>query len=69
MGLKYTLEDIVAAAIMEKTAIVIVEGKDDRQIYKCIAKMVSNSIRIHQVSDFEKYAAGCDHVIEAMKVL
>jgi Protein of unknown function (DUF4435) len=69
MPFKYNLFDIVAASIMNHEPIVIVEGKDDYQIYQTIANEVHPKIQVYQVNEFEDYEAGCTGVLQALTVL
>jgi hypothetical protein len=65
MIFKYSLEDCFAKAIMDKTPIVIVEGKDDRQIYQRIANAINVDLSVYQVNEFEEFGPGCYNVIAA----
>jgi Protein of unknown function (DUF4435) len=69
MILKYDLFDIVSVAIMNNEPIVIVEGKDDYQIYQTIADDVNPNIKVYQVNEFEDYEEGCTGVIKCIERL
>jgi hypothetical protein len=69
MVLKYDLFDIVSVAIMSNEAIVIVEGKDDYQVYQTIADDVNPNIKVYQVNEFEDYEEGCTGVIKCIERL
>ena len=69
MKLKYDLFDMVSASIMNSEPIVIVEGKDDYQIYQTISNAVNPKIQVYQVNEFEDYHEGCTGVIKCMQVL
>jgi Protein of unknown function (DUF4435) len=69
MPFKYNIFDILAASIMNHEPMVIVEGKDDYQIYQTIAKEVNPQIQVYQVNEFEDYEAGCTGVINCLTVL
>ena len=60
---------MVSASIMNSEPIVIVEGKDDYQIYQTISNAVNPKIQVYQVNEFEDYEQGCTGVIKCMQVL
>jgi hypothetical protein len=53
MKLKYDLFDMVSASIMNSEPIVIVEGKDDYQIYQTISNAVNPKIQVYQVKELK----------------
>jgi hypothetical protein len=67
--MKLDLSVAFANAIMTRQPMVIVEGKDDRQIYERLAGQIGVSLQIYQVNEFEDYAAGCFHVIACLDSL
>ena len=69
MELKYDLFDMVSASIMNSEPLVIVEGKDDYQIYQTISNAINPKIQVYQVNEFENYQEGCTGVIKCMQVL
>jgi len=69
MILKYDLVEELIEAITHKEPMVIVEGKDDRQIYERLAEKSEVNVKVRVVDDFEDYAAGCRHVIACLKSL
>jgi hypothetical protein len=69
MLFKYDLFDILAVSIMNHESMVIVEGKDDYQIYQTIAQEVNSQIQVYQVNEFEDYEAGCTGVIKCLTAL
>ena len=68
MSLQYDLFDIVAVAIMSDP-VVIVEGKDDYQIYQNLSQLLKKQIDVYQVNQFENYAEGCKGVIDCIEIL
>jgi|GEM_PF-489942 len=66
---KIKLDVAFTAAIMTKQAMVIVEGKDDWQIYTKLAKLIEVNVQVYQVNEFEDHAAGCHHVIACLESL
>lgn len=69
MNFKYDLNDIVAQAIMIKEAVILVEGKDDYQIYQRIVNQIKVTAKVYQINAFENYGPGCQSVIQAIHVL
>lgn len=69
MLFKYDLFDILAVSIMNHESMVVVEGKDDYQIYQTIANEVNPQIQVYQVNEFEDYEAGCTGVIKCLTTL
>jgi Protein of unknown function (DUF4435) len=69
MKLKYDLFDMVSASIMNNEPLVIVEGKDDYQIYQNISNLVNSKILVYQVNEFANYEEGCTGVIKCLEVL
>jgi len=55
--------------VMLNEPMVIVEGKDDYQIYQNIARKINPAIEVFQVNEFENYAEGCTGVIDCITVL
>ena len=69
MGLKYDLSDALIKARMTSEAMLIVEGKDDCQIYFEMAKIAQKNVFIYQVNEFENYESGCTGVVKCMETL
>ncbi len=69
MQFKRDLNDIVAQAIMNREPVIIVEGKDDHQIYRAILHETTTNASVYQVNEFENYGAGCDNVIKCIAYL
>lgn len=69
MGLKYDLFDIMAAAIMIEEPILIVEGKDDFQIYDSLTKSIRKKVQVYQSNEFEDHYEGCSGVITCIQKL
>jgi len=69
MGLKYDLFDIMAAAIMIEEPILIVEGKDDFQIYDSLTKRINKKVQVYQSNEFEDHYEGCNGVITCIQKL
>jgi hypothetical protein len=67
--MKLDLSVAFANAIMTREPMVIVEGKDDWQIYTKLAKLIDVNVQVYQVNEFEDYAAGCFHVIACLDSL
>lgn len=67
--MKNDLFEMLTTAIMIDKPFLLVEGKDDVQIYHRIANIADKSIDIYPVSTIEEYGAGCDNVIKAMHKL
>ncbi|MCU0446077.1 MAG: DUF4435 domain-containing protein [Microscillaceae bacterium] len=67
--MKYDLSDILVEAIKNNEPVVIVEGKDDRQIYYKLTQSINPNIQIYQVNEFDDYGAGCENVIDAITKL
>lgn len=67
--MRYDLFDAVARSIMNHEPMVVVEGKDDYQIYQTIADSVNPAIQVYQVNEFENYAEGCEGVIDCIAIL
>jgi Protein of unknown function (DUF4435) len=66
MNFKHRLEDIVVRAIMLDEPVVVVEGRDDRQIYQKMAHQIAKKLKVHPIDAFEDYHAGCESVIKAI---
>jgi len=49
--------------------VVIVEGKDDPQIYVRISKSINREIDVYPINTIEDYSSGCDNVIKAVDKL
>ena len=69
MSLKHDLFDALARARMISEPMIIVEGKDDYQIYQSIADIVKPNLEVYQADEFENYEAGCKGVIKCLEVL
>lgn len=69
MGLKYDLFDIMAAAIMIEEPILIVEGKDDFQIYDSLIKSINKKVKVYQSNEFQDHYEGCEGVITCIEKL
>lgn len=69
MELKYDLFDVLAAAIMIEEPILIVEGKDDFQIYDSLAKSINKKVQIYQSNEFKDHHEGCNGVIKCIEKL
>ncbi len=67
--MKYDLYELLNTAIFTKTAFILVEGKDDAQIYSRIAKKINKKIDIYPVNIIDEYSSGCDNVIKAIHKL
>lgn len=67
--MKYDLYDLLNEAIMVNKAMILVEGKDDKQIYDHIAEAIPKEVDIYPINYIEEYASGCDNVIKAMQKL
>ncbi len=67
--MKYDLYELLGVAILTNTPFVLVEGKDDPQIYERIAKKANKQIDIYPINTIEEYASGCDNVIDALNIL
>lgn len=65
-GLEYTVESLIAVAIMKEEPLLIVEGTDDVEFYK---KITDNTINVKcsellSNSEGKKYLPGCEGVID-----
>ena len=67
--MKYDLYELLGIAIQTNTPFVLVEGKDDPQVYYRIAKKANKEIDIYPINTIEEYASGCDNVIKALHKL
>lgn len=67
--MKYDLFELLNIAIYSDIPIVLVEGKDDPQIYKRIAKTNNKTIDVYPINTIDEYASGCDNVIKAIDKL
>jgi hypothetical protein len=56
-------------AVMLEEPVVVVEGKDDRQIYQKMAQLIPKKLKVHPIDAFEDYHAGCENVIKAIHQL
>lgn len=63
---KFEIDEILNAAIMTKTAYVLVEGIDDVSIYENLAP---DDCEIYAIETIEGYSGGCTAVTEAIKEL
>ena len=64
--MKYDLFDLLNVAIITDTPFVLVEGKDDSQIYYRIAKEINKKIEIYPVNTIDDFSSGCDSVVKAI---
>jgi hypothetical protein len=70
MVFKNDLFDTLNTAIQLHKAIVIVEGKDDYQIYQNIANHIgATNIEVYQADEFEDFESGCRGVIACIEKL
>lgn len=71
--LKYDLQEKLIDASFGggQQPFLIVEGKDDFQIYENILEEIgkSDDILVYQVNQFENYTAGCDSVIKCINTI
>ncbi len=67
--MKYDLFELLDIAIRTNTSLVLVEGKDDPQIYLRISKSINKNIDVYPINTIEDYASGCDNVIKAVDKL
>lgn len=70
--MKYLLFDILNEAIMTNTPAVIVEGKDDPQVYHRIANLAEKEVVVYSVNMIDDCTTGlgnCDKVIECIQKL
>ena len=68
--MKYNLFELLDVAIRMDTPLLLVEGKDDTQIYMRIAQAIGKTIDIKQINTIEDYSnGGCDNVIKAVDKL
>lgn len=67
--MRYDLSDILVEAIKNNEPIIIVEGKDDQQIYYKLTQKINPSIQIYPINLFEDFGPGCENVIEAITKL
>ncbi len=64
--MKYDLFDLLNVAIITDTPFVLVEGKDDPQIYYRIAQEINKKIEVYPINTIEEYSSGCDNVVKAI---
>lgn len=69
MQTKRNLEAAFTRAVMIGEPMIIVEGKDDYQIYQNLARQINPNIEVFQVNEFENYTEGCRGVIDCVEVL
>lgn len=69
MEFKHRLVDTLVRARMIKEPFVVVEGKDDRQIYSRIAVEINKEVKVHAVAEFKDFHAGCENVIQCLSQL
>ncbi|MFK7904972.1 MAG: DUF4435 domain-containing protein [Chitinophagales bacterium] len=67
--MKYDLFELLNVAITMNKSFLLVEGKDDKQIYARIAKKANKDFDIYLINSIEEYAEGCDSVIKALAKL
>jgi len=63
------LFELLDEAVREKCPFLLVEGKDDPQIYARIAEKAGKEVKIFPVNMVEDYTSGCDNVIKAIDKL
>lgn len=68
MSLKYDLFDIMASAVMSNP-VLIVEGKDDYQIYSNLTKVIGKAIDVYPSNYFKDTNSGCTGVISCLEIL
>ncbi len=64
--MKYDLYELLGIAIQTNTPFVLVEGKDDPQVFYRIAKKADKEVDIYPINTIEEYASGCENVIKAL---
>ena len=64
--MKHDLDEWLAEAIMSKTPLIIVEGRDDIQFYGVLANIANKEVWIDAIENIEGYAEGCDNVIQCI---
>ena len=64
--MRYDLVRLLNRAIQLSKSFLLVEGKDDPQIYARIAEKADKQVDIFPVNMVEDYASGCDNVIKAI---
>ncbi len=69
MEFKVRLIDRLVEARIVKEPFIIVEGKDDRQIYSRLVNEINKEAKVHAVAEFEDFHAGCENVIQCMEQL
>ncbi|MEY4934998.1 MAG: hypothetical protein RIS64_1357 [Bacteroidota bacterium] len=69
MNFKHRLQDIVVRAVMLEEPVILVEGKDDRQIYQKMAQLIPKKLKVYSIDAVEDYHAGCESVIKAIHQL
>jgi hypothetical protein len=67
--MKYDLFELLNAAIQTNIPVIIVEGKDDPQIYYRIADKANKIVDIYLINNIENYYSGCDNVIKCISEL
>ncbi len=67
--MKYDLSELLNTSIITGTPVLLVEGKDDFQVYNRIATSISKTVDIYPINTIEDYASGCESVIEAVHKL
>jgi len=68
--MKYDLFELLNIAIEIDIPLLLVEGKDDTQIYSRIADSINKTIDVKQINTIEDYSSGgCDNVIKAVDKL
>jgi len=68
MELKYDLNDSFNKAIMIKTPMILVEGRDDIQTYERIISGIKE-VEILATENFEELSGGNHHVVAALEIL
>jgi len=66
---KHDLEEWITEAIMSKTPLVIVEGKDDIQFYERLLIDIDKQAWVDAVENIEGFSEGCDEVVRCIESL
>ena len=66
---QYNLKELVADALMNKYPLILVEGKDDIQIYDKITSNLSIECEIKAIENIPDYGEGNEYIIKAIENL
>jgi len=66
---QFDLIETFTSAILCGELLVIVEGKDDRKIYKRLAEQIGVDVQVRPVEEFANCGPGCTSVVEAIRSL